>query len=259
MLNFFIIVPLVFVMVYFFTDFIIGLVEKTLAPWFKRGFALIVFVFLFLMGLRVFFILSQPGPHSLEALYLPFPLLRIIKGLFIYGALLYLFLNLKHFPGSFQRTFFNGIGITFAVGYTLSEICMMGLLPVGNIFLEALLTDVVMFGYPVVVFLILKRYYQRCHISRPQELAAAGSLESFFAGYGISKREGELIDLIVKGHSNREIEALLFISLETVKKHIYNIYKKTGVKNRLQLDYLIRNYRCQNPTGVPLSTQEKRR
>jgi DNA-binding CsgD family transcriptional regulator len=53
--------------------------------------------------------------------------------------------------------------------------------------------------------------------------------------YGITKREEEILYLICAGKSNREISRLLFISLQTVKDHIYSIFRKTDVKNRVQL------------------------
>jgi two-component system response regulator DegU len=40
--------------------------------------------------------------------------------------------------------------------------------------------------------------------------------------------------------SNREIEKELFISLSTVKNHVYNIFQKLGVKNRYELIVLFR-------------------
>lgn len=53
--------------------------------------------------------------------------------------------------------------------------------------------------------------------------------------YNITERELEIIDLIVGGYSNQRIGEALFISPNTVKNHIYNIYKKTGIKNRYEL------------------------
>ncbi|MCP5105296.1 MAG: helix-turn-helix transcriptional regulator [bacterium] len=41
--------------------------------------------------------------------------------------------------------------------------------------------------------------------------------------------------LVLKGRTNKDIEDSLYISLNTVKTHIYNIYQKAGVKNRLEL------------------------
>ena len=53
--------------------------------------------------------------------------------------------------------------------------------------------------------------------------------------YQISKRECEIINLVCAGLSNQEIADELFISLGTVKNHLYNIYFKLGIKNRTQL------------------------
>lgn len=58
--------------------------------------------------------------------------------------------------------------------------------------------------------------------------------------YGITSREREIIELIREGKTNREIADLLFISVATVKDHNYNIFKKTGVRNRVELVNLFR-------------------
>lgn len=61
------------------------------------------------------------------------------------------------------------------------------------------------------------------------------SIESTVMKYQISKRELEVIHLVCAGKSNQEIADLLFISLGTVKNHLYNIYSKIGIRNRTQL------------------------
>jgi len=50
----------------------------------------------------------------------------------------------------------------------------------------------------------------------------------------LSSREEEVLQLIAKGYSNREIGEQLFIALDTVKGHNRRIYEKLGVKNRTQ-------------------------
>ena len=50
----------------------------------------------------------------------------------------------------------------------------------------------------------------------------------------ISKREIEVLTHIFNGHSNDEIAQKLFISKNTIKTHIKNIYSKLDVKNRMQ-------------------------
>ena len=64
----------------------------------------------------------------------------------------------------------------------------------------------------------------------------------FVESYKISKRESEVIQLICKGKSNKEIAAQLFISVDTVKDHNYKIYQKAGVKSRVQLVNLVNEY-----------------
>ena len=51
---------------------------------------------------------------------------------------------------------------------------------------------------------------------------------------GISPREYEVLQLMAAGLSNQEIADRLFISLNTVKTHISNLYLKLGVQRRTQ-------------------------
>lgn len=51
---------------------------------------------------------------------------------------------------------------------------------------------------------------------------------------GISEREYEVLTLMAKGLSNKEIATKLFVSLPTVKTHSSNIYSKLDVQRRTQ-------------------------
>jgi ATP/maltotriose-dependent transcriptional regulator MalT len=44
----------------------------------------------------------------------------------------------------------------------------------------------------------------------------------------------EVLALIAEGKSNQEISAELYLALNTVKRHAYNIYTKLEVKKRTQ-------------------------
>lgn len=50
----------------------------------------------------------------------------------------------------------------------------------------------------------------------------------------LSKREYEVLELLSRGKSNKLIGNELYISEKTVKNHVTQIYKKIGVKDRLQ-------------------------
>jgi len=58
--------------------------------------------------------------------------------------------------------------------------------------------------------------------------------EASFNGTLLSQREKEVLLLIAKGCSNREIAGQLFVSVNTVKTHINKIYQKLEVKRRTQ-------------------------
>lgn len=110
------------------------------------------------------------------------------------------------------------------------------------------LNELFCYGYPIVeffmhfppllyLFVSLKRYAKILPF-HPQNEAG---LAKFFSKHKISRREQEIILLILKGKSNHDVEDELFISIKTVKSHIYNIYRKLGVKNRWQLINLVQN------------------
>ncbi len=53
--------------------------------------------------------------------------------------------------------------------------------------------------------------------------------------YGLTPRELEVVTCIVEGCSNKDIAKQFTISEETVKRHLSNIFDKTGVSTRLEL------------------------
>ena len=50
----------------------------------------------------------------------------------------------------------------------------------------------------------------------------------------LTQREHEILSYIVEGQTNRQIARTLFIALPTVKWHIGNLYRKMGVRSRMQ-------------------------
>lgn len=60
--------------------------------------------------------------------------------------------------------------------------------------------------------------------------------------YKMTKRESEILRLVLKGKKNQEIADELFISVGTVKSHTYSIYKKLAVDRRSQLMHIFMEY-----------------
>lgn len=59
--------------------------------------------------------------------------------------------------------------------------------------------------------------------------------ESFIKSFNITKREQEILTELLKGKTNKELAECFFVTQKTIEAHLGNIYKKTGVKNRLEL------------------------
>lgn len=72
-----------------------------------------------------------------------------------------------------------------------------------------------------------------------KSINAMAGLESFGIKYDLTKREVEIVRCLINNEKNDQIAERLSISVSTVKTHIRNIYRKTGVSHRLDLFNLI--------------------
>ncbi|MBR1623585.1 MAG: helix-turn-helix transcriptional regulator, partial [Pseudobutyrivibrio sp.] len=60
--------------------------------------------------------------------------------------------------------------------------------------------------------------------------------------YELTKREGEILKLLMEGKDNAVICDEILITPNTLKKHILNIYRKLGINSRVQLFKLVKEY-----------------
>jgi DNA-binding CsgD family transcriptional regulator len=54
----------------------------------------------------------------------------------------------------------------------------------------------------------------------------------FARSYGLSRRESELLNLLVSGSATRELASRMFVSDNTVNDHLKSIFSKTAVRSR---------------------------
>jgi DNA-binding CsgD family transcriptional regulator/uncharacterized membrane protein YozB (DUF420 family) len=101
----------------------------------------------------------------------------------------------------------------------------------------------VFFSGNILPVLFWRAYLKKYFIAPVLQKTGPLTMKQFLEEYKISKREEEVIQNLCEGKANKEISETLFISLQTVKDHIYSIYQKTDVKNRVQLINLIQSYR----------------
>jgi DNA-binding NarL/FixJ family response regulator len=51
---------------------------------------------------------------------------------------------------------------------------------------------------------------------------------------GLTKRELQILRLVAEGHSNGQLARMLWVTEQTVKFHLSNVYRKLGVSNRTE-------------------------
>ena len=61
--------------------------------------------------------------------------------------------------------------------------------------------------------------------------------------YKLTNRESDMLELLLKGESIQSMAQELYISGSTVQKHIYSVYKKLKISNRMQLLNLARRFK----------------
>lgn len=63
----------------------------------------------------------------------------------------------------------------------------------------------------------------------------SGKADRFMKAVKLTRREHEVVDLIARGMSNKEIARELNIALHTVKSHVHNTLEKLALHTRLEL------------------------
>lgn len=99
--------------------------------------------------------------------------------------------------------------------------------------------------YSLLTFgIFISIYFSYTKFKRHQrnKLNRIEKLNELFSKRRLTDREKEVALLLIHGKSNREIEDLLYISINTVKNHVASIFQKILVKNRFQFLTIINEY-----------------
>jgi DNA-binding CsgD family transcriptional regulator len=65
--------------------------------------------------------------------------------------------------------------------------------------------------------------------------AEAAATPQLLARFGVTEREAEVLALLVRGRTYREMADSLCLSLATIKTHVSHLYEKTGTRNKVEL------------------------
>lgn len=235
----FLIFPFVVLSIYLFFSLIRDLLEKRISALFNK----IYFPFWAVIFLvQVLFLYNYYDTNNDKLLIYFLQGLNVFAIICLFLTPLYFLFKVKDFADQNKKKAFKNFGLIYLLYFAFTFIVTSKF--VLHYFgpYRILVMVVLFFSLNLPSLLYLKYYLSRYHMEPQLQEATEADLEEFLSKYEISRREQEIIHLMLKGKSNKEIMDELFISLYTVKNHIYNIYQKLGVKNRLQINNLIRSY-----------------
>lgn len=93
-----------------------------------------------------------------------------------------------------------------------------------------------MLSVPLIMFFFHMLKTSHAGAALPQtEQASSTPRQDSIQSYGLTRREAEILQLVLQGRLSREIAEALFVSESTVNWHVGNILKKTGVESRAKL------------------------
>lgn len=91
----------------------------------------------------------------------------------------------------------------------------------------------------ILLFVFFKRFRK---LSKPA-ISVDVDVGQIATRYKLTNRESDMLELLLQGKSIQSMAQELYISDSTVQKHIYNIYKKLKISNRMQLLNLARRFK----------------
>lgn len=203
--------------------------ERKIGKLLLQFFSLILFIF------SLFVIIYLNGSDWTAALS------RALNELFLYGSLFLVLpaivstIFLKRNRDEKTKRLLSDIMISFypMPAFFLVDIFLFTDLPYKLAYLSYS-------TFSLLIYFYISRHY--FHYYEREGAEKSPLPENLLLDKNISDREKEIIDLLIEGKSNREIGDVLFISYNTVKTHIRNIYRKLEVSSKLQLLYVIRNH-----------------
>ncbi len=229
------------VSLYFISSFLAQLSGKPLTRLYK-----VIFILIW-VGLAVAIAVFNPqlNDRTLLASKIVALFFFILKSASIYGWLLIAMLRLRKAEDLSKRRSLRIFLLLLLAGFLVFDLSVRVSLPDALEGFQDYFISTVQVLAQYMCLMYLGNFLRRYALDRPFQ-EPRQDLKTVLAPFGISARETEIVELIMKGLSNKEIAERLCISVDTVKKHSYNSYKKLNVQNRVQLSYFIQNLPARN-------------
>ncbi len=228
--------PLIAIAFYLYLTFIAGILDEGMSPVFRIGYIILWILLFGGLLIRIQYALKEKDSQLLQTLNKASGLIIILIPV---AALVYLMLQTvqsSRVEGKRGLVIFALVSllcfVLFFAGFFFSQAGTSSRWAVPICLLVASIAPI------LVLRKILARYGRSIRL----ETFDDARMQQFRDKFQLSAREGEILDLLLKGKSNKDIERDLFISHHTVRNHVHNIYQKLSISSRLQLMNLIRTW-----------------
>jgi DNA-binding CsgD family transcriptional regulator len=228
--------PFMAVIFYFLLDFVVGILDERFSPVFRAFYIALWVVLITAFLMRIQFALQGKRLPFLETLNAIAALVILTIPI---AAFIYLTLRSAQRFHSQEK---EGLRAFALVSLTCYVLYLLTFLIYGARTMAHLAVPACLFVASAAPVLVLNRFLAR--FSRPvlSDDFSGALADRFNREHRLSTREGEILALLLSGKSNKEIEKDLFISPNTVRNHVYNIYQKLKVSSRLQLMNRLRTW-----------------
>jgi DNA-binding CsgD family transcriptional regulator len=223
--------------IYLFALFFLNLVLEKI----PKGAVTAFFSAYILLALWMIYVLHQSiGDERQSILAFIYMLVRVLSGLIRFGVIAFVFVLTLRREYKKEIRFARTLCLLYFVGFAVYYIFRPRIDFTGS--------DFVFYFTPFLYLLINlpPLFYIKEYLSKHFKESVFGQVENFsfnhiFDEYELTKREQEISVLMTEGKGNKEIADELYISVKTVRNHIYNIFQKFKVNNRTKFFILVRN------------------
>jgi DNA-binding CsgD family transcriptional regulator len=225
--------PLTFAVLYCFFLLAARILEKGLPFFFRVAYFAVCLILeiAHLIGTRNFLVLGKGElllGMDLFLFYASYALLLIAMALLVLKA--------RELREKEKRIAVRGFGIIYLLGFAVYLLFALRLVPLH--YYPLCYFTYLFFNLPPLLW--LRAFLRKQPLPPPASAGQKICWEQVQTEFALSPRDKEIIALVLAGKSNRQIEDELYLSAHTIKNYIYKLYRKLGVKNRVQLANLIR-------------------
>lgn len=93
------------------------------------------------------------------------------------------------------------------------------------------------------IFMVVNYLLFMRHLFGKNNIPENSVIDIFCQNYHISRREKDVLNLVIHRLTNQKIAEGLFLSTKTIETHLSSIYKKTGVSGKEELTALYESYK----------------